>query len=95
VLRRTHLFGLSGSAAGKIVNRLCRAEYLQGYTLFHPVRYYVLGTQGAKSLGLAVHRSLPLGPQSLPIEYAALVFATLGKQLRKRLNRREVLALCP
>jgi len=95
VLRHTHLKGLSRSAAGKIVDRLCRAEFLQGYTLIHPTRYFVLGSQGAKSLGLGIHRTVSLGPQSLPLEYASLVYATLGKQPRKRLSRREVLALCP
>lgn len=95
VLRHTHLRGLSRSAAGKIVGRLCSAEFLQGYSLFHPTRYFVLGSQGAKSLGIGTHRTLPLGPQSLPLEYASLVYATLGKQPRKRLSRREVLALCP
>jgi len=95
VLCRTHLSGVSRGAVGKVVSRLCSADYLQSYPLFHPTRYYVLGTQGTKSLGLAVHRSLPLGPQSLPMEYAALLYATLGKQLRKRLNIREVLALYP
>jgi hypothetical protein len=95
VLRRTHLKGLSRSATGKVVNRLCSFEYLHGYQLLHPLRYYVLGTQGAKSLGLSAHRSLPLGPQSLPMEYAALIHATLGKRLRKRLNPEEILAICP
>lgn len=95
VLRRTCLKGLSRSAAGKIVGRLCSSDYLRGYPLLHPLRYYVLGTQGANSHGLTEHRSLPLGPQSLPMEYAALVYATLGKQPRTRLKRGEVLTICP
>jgi hypothetical protein len=95
VLRRTRLRGLSRSAAGKIIGRLCNAEFLQGYPLIHPTRYFVLGSQGAKSLGIGTHRTLPLGPQSLPMEYASLVYATLGIQPRQRLSRREILALCP
>lgn len=94
-LRATVLGGLTRPAAGKMLKRLCEAGYLCSYPLFHPTRYFVLGSDGAKALGLSVDRSLPLGPQSLPIEFAALVYATLGKRQRKRAERLEILALCP
>jgi hypothetical protein len=95
VLRRTHLRDQSPGAARKVIARLSVSNYLQAHPLVHPSRYYVLGTAGAKALGLASHRTLPLGPQSLPTEFAALAYATLGKQFRKRLHRSEVLELCP
>ncbi len=94
-LRRTHLRGCSAGAVRKIVARLIGSQYLQGYPLVHPGRYYVLGIAGAQALGIATHRTLPLGPQSLPTEFATLVYATHGKQLRKRLFQREVLVHCP
>lgn len=95
VLRRTHLRGLSRSAAGKVIGRLCDLDLLQGFPLSHPSRYYVLSAEAARSFGVAANRSLALGPQSLPTEYAALVYATLGKEPRKRLTRKETLAICP
>jgi hypothetical protein len=49
-LRRTLTGNLTRKAVSKIVHRLCDAGYLQAYTLTHPTRYYVLGTQSAKSL---------------------------------------------
>jgi hypothetical protein len=94
-LRQTLLRGHSAGAARKIVARLSASDYLHAYPLVHPSRYYVLGTAGARSLGIAMHRTLPLGPQSLPTEFATLAYATLGPHPRKRLQRTEVSARCP
>jgi hypothetical protein len=95
VLRRTVLGGLSRNAANKVVNRLCESCYLQKCTLLHPIRYFVLGEAGAKSLGITPHRTISLGPQSLPTEYALLVYTNIGKHSRKRLTKQEVLECCP
>ena len=95
VLRRVVTPGLSANAVSKLANRLCDASYLRKYTLLHPTRYFVLGEAGANLLGIGGHRSAPLGPQSLPIEYAILVYATLGKALRQRLIGDEIQRLCP
>lgn len=95
-LGRTVLPGLSANAITKIVNRLCRSGYLKKYPLLHPVKYFVLGKSGIKLFD--PKRSddpTPLGPQSLPLEYAILVYATLGKRLRIRQTPEEVLAQCP
>jgi hypothetical protein len=94
VLRRGVLAGLSQNAASKILNRLCREGRLRHFPLLHPTPYYVLGEAGAKSLGLSLQRALPLGPQSLPLEYAVLIYATCGRPPRTRLTRREVRQLC-
>lgn len=94
VLRRGVLAGLSRNAAGKLLNRLCRAGQLRKYPLLHPTPYYVLGEAGAKSLGLTSQRTLPLGPQSLPLEYAVLIYAACGQPSRTRLTRREVRQSC-
>ena len=95
VLRHAVLTGLSRNAVTKLVNRLCDADYLQKYTLLHPTQYFVLGAAGANLLGLGLHRAAPLGPQSLPMEYAVLLYATLGEQPRTRLTKAEVLGTCP
>ena len=95
VLRRVELTTLSHNALTKVLNRLCDAEYLRKYTLLHPTRYFVLGDVGANLLGIGVHRAAPLGPQSLPMEYAVVVYAALGKQPRRRLTPAEVLQKYP
>lgn len=95
VLCRVVLPGLSSNALSKIASRLCDAGYLRKYTLLHPTRYFVLSETGANSLGVGNHRAAPLGPQSLPLEYAILVYATLGKTPRRRLTAEEVLRKCP
>ncbi len=94
-LCRTVLPGLSANAAGKIVNRLCAAGYLQKYDMVHPGKYYVLGDQGVRLLGAGGHRTVSLGPQSLPTEYAVLAYATLGQHQRRRLTSDEVSLRCP
>jgi len=86
---------LSANAAGKIANRLCRPGLLAKYPLIHPSPYFVLGPQGANILGLGSHRSTPLGPQALPIEYALLLYCVRGQQPRHRLLSRELAELCP
>ena len=95
VLRHAVLTGLSRNAVTKIVTRLCDGNYIQKYTLLHPTQYFVLGAVGANVLGLGLHRAAPLGPQSLPMEYAVLLYATLGKHPRTRLTKAEVLSRCP
>lgn len=95
VLRQALFPDLSQTAVTKIVSRLCRNHYLGKFTLHHPLRYYVLGDAGVKLLGLGTHRSDALGPQALPLEYAALLYAMLGKQPRTRLTRGELLERFP
>jgi hypothetical protein len=86
---------LSHTAVAKVAARLTRHKYLRKYTLRHPVRYFVLGEAGAGLLGLGIHRTESLGPQALPLEYAALLYSTLGKQPRTRLNRGELVGRFP
>lgn len=95
VLRRVVLPGLSPNALSKIAGRLCDAGYLRKYTLLHPKRYFILSETGANAMGVGNHRATPLGPQSLPQEYAVLIYATLGQTLRRRLTKAEVQGKCP
>lgn len=94
-LRRTPLAGLSRSGISKVIVRLCDRQFLRSFPLSHPSRYFVLGAEGIRALGLSGHRSRPLGPQALPMEFAALAYATLGKRLRLRLFPSEVQTRCP
>jgi hypothetical protein len=94
-LQRTVLPELSRNAVGKVARRLCDANLLAKYTFMHPTRYFVLGGAGANALGLADYRTEPLGPQALPMEYAVLAHALLGRTPRKRLKVTEVRERCP
>lgn len=95
VLSRAVLPGLSRNALSKVTNRLCSADLLQKHTLLHPVKYFVLGDWGARGLGFREYRAHPLGPQSLPQEFAILTFAALSAKAHLRLNTSEVLKRCP
>ena len=95
VLCSPQLLDLTPRAARKTLRRLSELEYIASYPLIHPLRYYVLGKRATKALGLTSHRSFPLGPQSLPTEYATLIHATQAKQPRQRLKRAEVLSHYP
>jgi hypothetical protein len=46
-------------------------------------------------MGISGYRAMPLGPQSLPQEFAMLSFATLGAKPHLRLCHEEVLERCP
>ncbi len=95
VLSRAVMPGLSPNAVSKVVNRLCDTGYLQKFTLLHPTKYFVLSEAGVNSFGIDTSRCDPLGPQSLPMEYAVLVYATLGKRPCARLTVSEVLEKYP
>lgn len=95
VLERVVLPSTSRNSLSKITNRLCVAGLLQKYTLVHPTKYFVLGQISAHTIGIGEHRVAPLGPQSLPIEYAVLIYATLAKQPKIRQTQEELLADCP
>lgn len=94
-LGRVVMPGLSANTISKSVNRICDSGLLKKLTLIHPMRYYILSEAGAKTLGVGIHRCIPLGPQSLPMEYAVLAYAALGREGRKRLTLEEVQQLCP
>lgn len=77
------------NAVTKVTSRLCCRDYLRRYPLCYPRCYFTLGSRATSLLGLPENRSLPLGPQSLPTEYALLVFAVMGKSDHVRLTRGE------
>ena len=83
------------NAVTKVTLRLTAAGYLRSFPLYHPRTYFTLGPAGAQRFGLSDGRTRPLGPQSLPLEYGVLSYATRGDRLRQRLIRREIEEYCP
>lgn len=78
------------NAVTKVTSRLCQAECLRRFPLYHPRTYFTLGPKAAQLLGQSMHRTLPLGPQSLPTEFAVLAYATMGRTVHERLTTREL-----
>ncbi|MCA9009752.1 MAG: hypothetical protein KDB01_08400 [Planctomycetaceae bacterium] len=95
VLHRAVFPRLSRNAVAKMVTRLCGQGELAKYTLRHPALYFVLGERGARSAGLALYRTRPLGPQALQVEYAVLLHAMFSRPPRIRLTAQEVMAQYP
>lgn len=94
VLHKLFFTDQQHNAVTKVTARLCRAEFLRKFPLYHPRTYFTLGPQAARQLGAPLQRTLPLGPQSLPTEYAALVYAS-GKPHLRRLTTQELEQLVP
>lgn len=89
VLESSLLTGRSMNAVAKVTARLCSAEILKRYVLIPPETYFRLGSHPISSLGLSARLSEPLGPQSLPTDYATLIYATSGNTHRRRLTANE------
>lgn len=90
VLSRTVLEESSPNAIVKVTRRLCRLGYLRKFPLMHPQCYFTPGDRAVRELGIPSHRTQPLGPQSLPTEFAVLAFALLGKSEHRRLTVAEM-----
>jgi len=82
--------GRSLNAVAKVTARLCTDQILSRYVLVPPENYFRLGNQAISSLGLSARLSEPLGPQSLPTDYATLIYATGGDSRRRRLTNEEL-----
>jgi len=72
----------STNAVAKVTARLCRQGWLQRYPLIPPEDYFTLGPTAVQQLGYSARRTEPLGPQSLPIEFAVLLYAMHGDRCR-------------
>ena len=83
------------NAVSKVTARLCRAKLLARFTLCHPRSYLTLGPLAAQQLGIPLHRTYPLGPQSLPTEYAVLAYCSFASTPRVRLTLSELRQRCP
>lgn len=76
VLHRLFFDENEPNAVTKVVQRLCDEQWLRKYPLIYPSQYLIPGKRTAQALGLPSARTLPLGPQSLPTEFAILQYAT-------------------
>ena len=83
------------NAVTKVTARMCRSKLLSKYPLYHPRSYFTLGPVAVQQLGASPHRTLPLGPQALPTDYAVLAYSTLGPTKRQRLTPDELRQQCP
>lgn len=90
VLQRVLFVDQQPNAVTKVTARLCEHKFLAGFPLIYPQNYYRLGEHGAATLGLHESRTRPLGPQSLPMEYGVLVYATRREQPLIRLTPNEL-----
>lgn len=90
VLHRHCFKDLKRNAVLKILLRLCRENLLQRFPLIYPEVYFTLTAKACQLLGGVSARSLPLGPQSLPTELAALHYCVCGSRYHMRLSRHEV-----
>ena len=87
--------GRSRNAVTKVTARLCANEILTRYTFIPPETYFRLGPRAINVLGLSPRLTEPLGPQSLPINYATLIYISTTKTPRRRLTRLELSEYLP
>lgn len=94
VVHKLFFSGQQPNAVTKVTARLCRSGFLRKFPLFHPRCYFRLGPQSIQLLVLSEHRIRPLGPQSLPIEFGALAWSTMGENCHRRLTLQELRNSC-
>lgn len=78
--------GRSPNAVAKVTARLCSIGLLTRYTLVPPENYFRLGAKAISTLGLPPRNTEALGPQSLPVDYATLIYATQSETPKRRLS---------
>jgi hypothetical protein len=81
---------LSHNSVTRLTARLCHQDWLRGFTLTYPSRYFVPGRRAVSAFGLSSARCLPLGPQSLPTEYAVLEYVIGTRSHALRLKPEEI-----
>lgn len=89
------LAGRSLNAVSKVTARLCANGLLTRFMLIPPECYFRLGAKAVNSLGLSPRNIEPLGPQSLPIEFATLVYATQSETAKRRLSHLDLTEYAP
>ena len=79
------------NAITQVTSQLVDAGWLTVYPLFHTHRYFTLGPR-CRKLGVPRRLILPIGEQSLPLEYASLIYCcnNQDKIVRKRLLPEEI-----
>lgn len=83
------------NAVTKVTARLCASGFLRRYPLLPPETYFRIGPEAVRQLGISPRRTEPLGPQSLPSDYAVLLYATHTTKSRRRLTSDELADYMP
>jgi len=91
----TQLQGISPNAVTKVTARMCDQKLLTRYDLIPPEDYFRLGNRAISLLGISRRLAEPLGPQSLPIEFGTLVYATQVNARRRLLTKVELAEYVP
>ncbi|MCP4856971.1 MAG: hypothetical protein GY903_21010 [Fuerstiella sp.] len=94
VVHKLFFSGQQPNAVTKVTARLYRSGHLRKFPLYHPRFYFRLGLQSIQMLVVSEHRMRPLGPQSLPIEFGTLAYATMGERYHRRLTPQELRHSC-
>ena len=74
------------NAVTKVTSRLTLHGFLNKYELAPGRNYFVMGPESARIMGVSPKKCKPIGPQSLPKEYATLIFCCLQEPKRERLK---------
>ncbi len=74
---------------------LCALGWLTAFPLVYPTKYFRLGKRAASAFGLTVHSTYPLGPHSLPTEYAVLRYTSSNHTDVRRLMTSEIVRQHP
>lgn len=83
------------STITRITARLCEAGWLIDFPLIYRCKHFLPGKQATAAFGLPVSRSYPLGPQSLPTEFALLEYTSSNSAQVQRLLPSELQSKYP
>lgn len=90
ILHKLFFSDSSMNAATKVTSRLTGHNFLKRFDLYPPKKYFVIGPEAMRLMGLTPKRCRELDPQSLAIEYGTLAFCCAGDEVRQRLTVREI-----
>ena len=88
--RERVLTGRTLNAVSKVTARMCRDDLLSRHPFLPPEVCFRLGGRSVRALGISHRFTQPLGPQSLPVDYATLVYVMQGAAARRRLSPSEM-----
>jgi hypothetical protein len=95
VIQKLFFEGAHATSVTRITARLCSTGWLSAFPLIYPTKYFVPGKLAASAYGLPLARTYPLGPQSLPTEFAVLEYAAANTPHVVRLDLGQIQSLLP
>ena len=96
VMHRLFFPDSSANAVAQVTRRLTQRRYLNRYRFYRTHVYFTLGPRCVAHFGAPRRRTLPLGEQSLPVQFATLALCCLyGNGQYKRLLPREMKTAYP